>query len=302
MAAGGEWRIREVIKVSDSIARVRRRGDKRYENRFAALKAAGEGAFVPFAVLGDPDPEASLAVLKAFAAGGADMLELGLAFSDPIADGPAIQGADLRALRAGVDPAAAFEILAAFRREEPSIPIGLLVYANLVRRPGPDAFYARAARAGADSVLVADLPWEEAAPFRRAASAAGIGAVFMATPLTADSRLDRIVKAGGPYLYVVSRTGVTGKDASLAASAAPLLARIKRRSAIPTLLGFGVGRPDQVRQALSAGADGAISGSAVAEIVARQAAGKRLPLAASARRELAAKVQQFTHSMKGATR
>jgi tryptophan synthase alpha chain len=124
----------------------------------------------------------------------------------------------------------------------------------------------------------------------------------MATPLTPDARLERILKAKGPYLYGVSRTGVTGRDASLAASAAPLVARVKARTATPVLLGFGVGRPGHVRAALAAGADGAISGSAVAEIIARRAADGRAPLAAAARRELAEAIRKFTRGMKGATR
>ena len=270
----------------------------RYTTRFARLAAQAEGAFVPFTVLGDPDPETSLAVLEAFAAGGADMLELGIPFSDPVADGPAIQGADLRALRAGVTPAVALEILATFRARHADIPVGLLIYANLVQMPGALAFSRRLAHAGADSVLIADLPLEEAAPFRAAAAAAGLGLVSMVTPLTRADRLAAIAAAGGPYLYVVSRTGVTGKDARLAVTAAPLLRRIRRASAIPTLLGFGIGRPEQVRQAIAAGATGAISGSAAVEIIARHAAAPR-GLAAAA---LGAELRGFVAAMKAATR
>lgn len=256
---------------------------------------------MPFTVLGDPDPESSLAILHAFAEGGADMLELGLAFSDPIADGPTIQGADLRALRAGADPAAALQLLASFRAAYSDMPVGLLVYANLVHRPGPDVFYRRAAAAGADSVLVADLPLEESAAFAAAARRSGVAPVYMATPMTPDDRLARIVKAGGPYLYVVSRSGVTGRDRSLAAGAAPLLARIRRLGDTPTLLGFGIGRPEHVRQALAAGAAGAISGSAAVEIIARHSgAGKALGKAARAR--LTGDLRDFVRAMKGATR
>ncbi len=270
---------------------------ERYAKVFQSLAARREGAFVPFTVLGDPDPATSLAVLEAFVAGGADLLELGIPFSDPVADGPAIQGADLRALRAGVTPEVALEILAAFRARHAEIPIGLLTYANLVQKPGAAAFCRRLAAAGADSVLIADLPLEEAAPFRAAAAAAGLGLVSMVTPLTRADRLAAIAAAGGPYLYVVSRTGVTGKDASLAGTAAPLLRRIRRASAIPTLLGFGIGRPEQVRQAIAAGASGAISGSAAVEIIARHAGAPRgLDLAA-----LGAELSEFVAAMKAGT-
>jgi tryptophan synthase alpha chain len=272
----------------------------RYASVFSALKARGEGAFVPFTVLGDPDPETSLAVLEAFAAGGADMLELGIAFSDPVADGPVIQGADRRALAAGVDPGAALDLVAGFRRRHPDVPVGLLVYANLVHRPGPARFYRRAAAAGVDSVLVADLSLEESRPFAAAARAAGVGPVFMATPKTSPARLERILGQGGPYLYVVSRAGVTGRDRSLAGTAAPLLRRVRRLGDLPALLGFGIGRPEHVRAAIAAGADGAISGSAVVEIIARHAKDGRLGRAA--RERLAADVRAFTRRMKKATR
>jgi tryptophan synthase alpha chain len=273
---------------------------QRYADTFARLAAAREGAFVPFTVLGDPDPETSLAVLEAFAAGGADMLELGIPFSDPVADGPTIQGADLRALRVGVTPETALEVLAVFRSRHPELPVGLLLYANLVHRPGPGPFYRRLARAGVDSVLVADLPPEEAGPFRAAASAAGVESVSMVTPLTRSERLARILRVGGPYLYVVSRTGVTGKDANLATTAAPLLRRIGRLGTTPTLLGFGIGKPAQVRQALAAGATGAISGSAAVEIIARHAPDGPLP--ASRRGLLVEALAHFTAAMKAATR
>lgn len=272
----------------------------RYQAKFRQLAARNEGAFVPFVVLGDPDPESSLAILEALVAGGADMLELGIPFSDPIADGPAIQAADLRALRGGTTPAGALALLAQFRRRHPALPIGLLIYANLIHRAGLPLSYRRFAAAGVDSVLIADLPLEEAGPFRAAAAAAGVGAVAMVTPLTGPARLARIVALGGPYLYAVSRTGVTGRDASLAATAAPLLRRIRRAGRVPTLLGFGISRPEQVREAVAAGASGAISGSAAVEIIGRHASG-----GTPGRRKRSALVEElrgFTQAMKAGTR
>ncbi len=272
----------------------------RYQRTFQLLASRTEGAFVPFTVLGDPDPGTSLAVLEAFVAGGADMLELGIPFSDPVADGPVIQGADLRALRAGTTPESALAILHTFRKRHPSIPVGLLVYANLVQRGGREAAFRRFARSGVDSVLIADVPPEEAAPFRRAATGAAVGSVSMVTPLTTNERLGEITALSGPYLYVVSRAGVTGKDASLSTSAAQLLRRIRRVSSIPTLLGFGISRPDHVRQAIAAGASGAISGSAAVEIIARYANGKRI--STHERGMLVKELVEFTATMKAGTR
>ncbi len=277
----------------------------RYAATFRRLAAAREGAFVPFTVLGDPDPETSLAVLRAFVAGGADMLELGIPFSDPVADGPAIQAADRRALAAGVTPAGALDLVAALRAEAPHIPIGLLVYANLVFHGGAQAFYAAAARAGVDSVLVADLPLEEARPFRRAARAAGVRPVALVTPSHSDARIRLAAAVAGPYLYVVGRTGVTGADRQLASGAAPLLGRIRALTATPTLLGFGIATPAHVGAALRAGATGAICGSALVERIAAAVAatpGAVGALPAAARTALAVDMQAAVAALKAATR
>lgn len=274
--------------------------ETRYQQSFRRLAAEGAGAFVPFVVLGDPDPETSLELLRACAANGADMLELGIAFSDPVADGPAIQAADRRAIAAGASPAVALEVIAAFRAEQPTLPIGLLLYANLVQRQGTERFYRRAARAGVDSILVADLPIDEADDFRAAAAATGIGQVFMATPTMSPLRLRRTMDARCPYVYVVSRAGVTGRDRDLSRAAGPLLRRIRKAGDAPTLLGFGIGRPDQVATALRAGATGAISGSALAEIIGRHvSAGKKFTR--GRRAALVEEAGGFVRTMKRAT-
>jgi tryptophan synthase alpha chain len=273
----------------------------RYATTFAELRARREGAFVPFAVLGDPDPATSLDILEAFVAGGADMLELGIPFSDPVADGPTIQAADIRALAAGVTPKDALGIVATFRRRHPAIPIGLLMYANLVLRPGLEAFARQAMSAGVDSILVADLPHEEAAPWREAMAAAGMDAVTLVTPLTRGGRLESMAALPSPYVYVVSRSGVTGRDRSLSDSARPLLRSLKRLRSAPTLLGFGIGSPENVTQALSAGADGAICGSAIVEIVGRHAGASRRPLPRGARAALRSEIEDFVRGMKAAT-
>jgi len=240
----------------------------RYAALFAPLSASGEGAFIPFVTLGDPDSGRSLAIVHALVEAGADALELGLPFSDPIADGPVLQAAATRALQAGVKRADCWRIVAATRAEFPELPIGLLVYANLVCHHDPAEFYARAAEAGVDSVLVADLPLMEAGAVADAARRAGIAPVYIAPPNADDARLRAIAAAGSGYTYVTSREGVTGAEAALRDGPSPLIARLKALGAPPPVLGFGISTPVQVRAALAMGAMGAICGSAVVQRIA----------------------------------
>ncbi len=250
-------------------------GAGRYAAMFAALARRGEGAVVPFAVLGDPDMETSHAVLEALVAGGADALEVGLPFSDPIADGPAIQAADTRALKAGARTAACWELVRALRSAHPALPIGVLCYANLAVRAGLPRFYRDAAAAGADSVLVADAPMDEAEPFRAAAREAGVAFVAMVPPSATPRVVAAVARHAEGYTYVVSRPGVTGTDAAPRQGAAELVRALKRLAAAPPLVGFGVSTPAHVREALATGAAGAITGSAVVERVAHLRPGAR---------------------------
>jgi tryptophan synthase alpha chain len=253
---------------------------------FARLQARGEIAFIPFAMVGDPDPGASEALIEALVAAGADALELGIPFSDPIADGPTIQAAATRALSAGVRPAHALELIARVRARHPDLPIGLLVYANLLMGAGVARFYARCAEAGVDSVLVADVPTREAPPFTAAARAVGVHPVLIATPDSPDATLAQLAMRSSGYTYVVTRAGVTGARDTLAGDLSALVSRVRAAGAPPPVLGFGISRPDHVRAARAAGAAGAISGSAV--VSAALAGG---PEAAAA----------FVRSMKAAT-
>jgi len=240
----------------------------RYATMFDALGARGEGAFGAFVMLGDPDLETSAAILDALVEGGADMLELGIPFSDPIADGPVIQAAAVRALGKGVTPADCFRLLADFRRRAPQVPVGLLTYANLVLARGREHFYAAAAEAGVDSVLIADVPMLEAAPYLVAARAASIAPVLIAAPNTPAATLAQIAEAGEGYTYCVARAGVTGADREV--SFVPeVLAELRKLGAPPPVIGFGIARPGHVRTALAAGAAGVISGSAIVERIAR---------------------------------
>ena len=241
---------------------------ERYARTFARLRAAGEGAFTPFFVLGDPTLEISERLLDAAIEAGADMLEVGLPFSDPVADGPVIQAAAERALAAGSTTAACLALLARVRARHPDIPIGILTYANLVVNKGRDAFYAACADAGVDSVLVADVPAFEAEPFAESARAYGVAPVLIAAPNTPEPTLARIAALGGGYTYCVARAGVTGAESGPQLDHHRLLAGLTGLDAAPAMLGFGVSQPSHVRAALAAGAAGAISGSAVVQRIA----------------------------------
>jgi tryptophan synthase alpha chain len=236
---------------------------------FERLERANEAAFIPFAMLGDPDAARSLAVLRSLARAGADALELGLPFSDPIADGPVIQAAATRALAAGVQRSDCWKLVAAIRAEFPELPLGLLVYANLVCHRDPAEFYAEAGAAGVDSVLVADLPVAESGPLTAAARTHGIAPVFIAPPNADDARLRAIAAAGEGYTYVTSREGVTGADEQLRRDQSALIGKLRSFGAPPPVLGFGISNPEQVRAAVRMGAAGVISGSAVVQRAAR---------------------------------
>jgi tryptophan synthase alpha chain len=212
-----------------------------------------------------------LEIIGALVEGGADALELGIPFSDPIADGPTIQAATVRALQSGVTPDHCFEILKQVRAQYPEMPIGLLVYANLLAVNGASVFYKRVAEAGVDSVLVADLPIYEAEPFIRSASQHGVQAVFIAPPNADEERLRSIAERTQGYTYVVARAGVTGVDKNLDLKHKNIFDRLRRYGAPPALIGFGISRPEHVRTVLGAGAAGAISGSAVVNIVQKNA-------------------------------
>ena len=262
----------------------------RYHSMFGRLDQSAEGALGAFVMLGDPDIETSARILDALVEGGADMLELGIPFSDPIADGPVIQAAAERALRRGVTPADCFDLLRRFRERHPDVPVGLLTYANILLARGLDSFYGACADAGVDSVLVADVPSIEAAPFLAAARANGVAPVLIAAPNTPEAALRRIAGQGEGYTYCVARAGVTGVHAEPAKDLAGLIAALRRFGAPPPILGFGISRPDQVRAGLEAGAAGIISGSAIVGLAA-----------ANPGREAEAAVRGLVSELKAAT-
>ncbi len=236
----------------------------RYQDLFNRLRKTGRAAFVPFAILGYPSPASSLDWIRPLIE-RADALELGFPFSDPIADGPAIQKAAHMALRAGATRATHFAILARIRAEYPDLPIGLLVYANLVYRTGLDAFYETAHQAGVDSVLVADVPVSEIQPFSNAACAHGIDPILIAPPNASDRTLAQIARTSQGYTYVLSRSGITGTETVAGRPSNELLARLRDLGAPPALVGFGISNPEDVRRVLRAGAAGVIVGSSLIE-------------------------------------
>ena len=237
----------------------------RYAAMFDGCAERGEGAFGAYLMLGDPDPAASAAYLDALVEGGADMVELGIPFSDPVADGPVIQAAAVRALAAGVRTADCLAMIADFRVRHPKVPVGILTYANIVAARGIERFAAELAEAGADSLLVADVPTLEAQPYFDAARKAGIDLVMIAAPNTPLPTLERIAALSSGYTYCVARKGVTGADRAMELDHGALFDALARAGAAPPVLGFGISTPDHVRQGLASGAAGVISGSAVVQ-------------------------------------
>lgn len=240
---------------------------KRYQQMFSRLSNEQRGAFVPFVTLGDPTPELSFDIIRTLIDAGADALELGIPFSDPIADGPTIQSANIRALAAGVTPAGCFELICKIRAYHASIPIGLLLYSNLIMARGIEQFYADAATAGVDSILIADVPLHESKPFRQAAIQHDIAPIYIVPPNISDDELRQIASYGRGYTYLLSRAGVTGTEVQAAMPAAELISRIRQYNPAPPLLGFGISTPEHVHQAISNGAAGAISGSAIVRLI-----------------------------------
>ncbi len=241
----------------------------RIKDMFKAKKA-----FIPFTVLGDPDFETSKDIIKAMIDSGADMLELGFPYSDPIADGPTIQLADKRALDAGATTNRAFRLIKEIRNYS-GIPISLLVYSNLIYKRGIEKFYRDAKESGVDGVLVADIPFEESEEYTAAAKKHNISPVFLVAQTTTPRRLKEILKCAGGYLYLVSVLGVTGKRKTIEDATINLIKTTKKETSLPLAVGFGVSSPKHVKKLVSAGADGVIVGSAIIQIIERNLGDKK---------------------------
>jgi tryptophan synthase alpha chain len=239
----------------------------RIDARFAELKREGRGAFVAYVMAGDPDRETSLKILKGLPAAGADLIELGFPFSDPMAEGPPIQRAAQRALAKGMTLNGTLGLARAFREGDEATPLILMGYMNLVLHHGIEAFARDAADAGVDGLIVVDCPPEEAGPLADACDAAGVALIRLATPTSDDNRLKVIVKRTSGFVYYVSVAGVTGVKEADAAAVAPQVARVRKASGLPVAVGFGIKTPESAA-AIARVADAAVVGSALVDEVA----------------------------------
>jgi tryptophan synthase alpha chain len=255
---------------------------------FERLRRDDLTGLVTYVTAGDPDLERSRDIIRAIGRAGADVMEIGVPFSDPIADGPVIQRASERALAAGSHLGSTLDLVAELRSEIEA-PIVLFTYVNPVLRLGLDAFVTRAAAAGVDGVLLLDLPIEEAGSMRQHLDAGGIDQVFLISPTTTDARLTEAARLGRGFLYAISRLGVTGARASVAGSARPLAERIRAATNLPLAVGFGLSRPEHVRE-VAEFADAAVVGSALVQVIAD---------AATSGGDPAAKAGQFIRWLKG---
>jgi tryptophan synthase alpha chain len=241
------------------------------QRRFTALRQQERCALMPFLMAGDPDLETTGATLLALQSAGADLIELGIPYSDPLADGPVIQAAAGRALSGGVTPGAVLELLAALGQRL-TIPVVLFTYSNPLLNRGMEAFCAAAAAAGAAGLVVPDLPLEEAEKLSPLAAAQGLDLVLLVAPTTPPERMGRIHAASRGFTYLVSVTGVTGVRSALESRVGSLVARLRDLGPTPVAVGFGISGVEQARQVRAWGADGAIVGSALVKRMAETAA------------------------------
>jgi tryptophan synthase alpha chain len=234
----------------------------RIDTTFAALRAQGRKAFVSYIMAGDPDPETSFQIFRGLPGAGVDIIELGVPFTDPMADGPTIQLAGQRALEAGQTLAGTLEMVRRFRAENTTTPIVLMGYYNPIYSHGVARFLAQAREAGIDGLIVVDLPPEEDSELCLPAQAAGLNFIRLATPTTDAARLPKVLENTSGFVYYVSITGITGAAAAQAGQVGPEVARIKASTDLPVIVGFGIATPDAARDIASV-ADGCVVGSAI---------------------------------------
>ncbi len=239
--------------------------------RLSSAFAKGRPALVTFVTGGDPTPDATPAILDALVEGGADVIELGMPFTDPMADGPAIQAANLRSLGAGTKTADIFRIAADFRARHPQVPLVLMGYANPMTIRGPEWFADECRKAGVDGVICVDIPPEEDPELGPALRAVGVSLIRLATPTTDDARLPAVLEGSSGFLYYVSVAGITGMQQAAVGSIAEAMARIKAKATIPVAVGFGVRTPEQAA-AFAKVADGVVVGSALVDLVGQHGA------------------------------
>jgi tryptophan synthase alpha chain len=236
----------------------------RIDARFAQLKKEGRSAFVTFLMAGDPDPKTSLDIVKAMPKAGADIIEIGMPFTDPMADGPSIQAAGLRALKAGMTLKKTLEMVRDFRKEDNATPLVLMGYYNPIYIYGVDAFLTDAKSAGVDGLIIVDLPPEEDTELCLPALKAGLNFIRLATPTTDDKRLPAVLANTSGFVYYVAITGITGSAAADSSAVGEAVARIKRHTELPVCVGFGIRTPDAAR-AMATCANGAVVGTALVD-------------------------------------
>ncbi len=238
----------------------------RIDARFAELAKQGRSAFVTYVMGGDPDPKTSLDIIKALPKAGADMIELGMAFTDPMADGPSIQAAGLRALKAGMTLKKTLEMVRGFRKDDDTTPLVLMGYYNPIYIYGVDKFLADAKSAGVDGLIIVDLPPEEDTELCLPAMKAGLNFIRLATPTTDDKRLPAVLANTSGFVYYVSITGITGSASADSGVVGEAVARIKRHTELPVCVGFGIRTPEAAR-AIAENANGAVVGTALVDVL-----------------------------------
>ena len=249
------------------------RKPERIKRRFEALADAGRAGLVAFVTAGDPNAEQSAAILRGLPGAGADIIELGMPFTDPMADGPAVQESSQRALKAGQTLRKTLAMVRDFRTADDDTPIVLMGYYNPIYIYGVDAFVEDAADAGVDGLIIVDMPPEEDPELREPAALAGIDFVRLATPTSDDQRLPVLVEAASGFIYYVSITGITGTSSAKASNVADAVARIRKYTDLPLAIGFGIKTPDQAAE-IARIADAAVVGSAIVQRVAAAVSGE----------------------------
>ncbi len=273
----------------------------RIDARFAELRREGRSAFITFLMAGDPDPATSLDIIKALPKAGSDIIEIGMPFTDPMADGPAIQAAGLRALKAGMTLRKTLDMVRAFRKGDDATPLVLMGYYNPIYIHGVDQFLTDAKSAGVDGLIIVDLPPEEDTELCLPAMKAGLNFIRLATPTTDDKRLPAVLANTSGFVYYVSITGITGSASANAATVGEAVGRIKRHTKLPVCVGFGIRTPEAAR-GIAQNADGAVVGTALVEALraSLDAEGRATAKTVSAVADLAASLAQGVRGAKQA--
>ena len=249
---------------------------KRYYILLEKLDTKNESAFVPFFCLGNPTLEIKMTMIDTALDNGADALELGFPFSDPVADGPVLQTANIRGIKSGAYPDKCLEMIGEIRAKHPDVPIGLLLYCNITFAMGLDIFYARCASVGVDSILVVDVPVEECEEWHTSALKHDVAPIFIAPPNTTRQKLTQLAHLGAGYTYGVARSGVTGTDASGVMSGDVIVKKLLQLNAPTPFIGFGISSPTDIKKALKSGAKAVIVGSKIAKIIDMYVDGKTI--------------------------